>query len=350
MSTQLNSPRTHLAYPRNCTFSENDWGILSNMWYPLALEADIGEGPSTLKLLDVELVVSRFNDGYLVAKDVCIHRGAPLSKGWMRDGCLVCPYHGYRFDGAGKCVLVPSHPDWKIPDKLRLQTVLHEVRYGIIWVCLSGNPTNQIPVWEPEESDGIYRRFSLGPEIWDCSAGRLIENFIDNAHFSFVHQSSFGQEDSATMGAEYDFTQDEFTMTMEFDYKASNPDDSPIENAAQLDRHMHRTLFMPFCTKTVISYPEDREHVIHFNIAPVSARKAQIIAVFHRNFDHDVPVEDLLAWEKKIIYEDRAIVELQKPEEIPMDIAVEVHAKADKASLALRRWMIKLGLEGEMTA
>jgi vanillate O-demethylase monooxygenase subunit len=350
MNTSLERPVTPISYPLECTFSENDWGILANMWYPLALESEIGESPIMKKLLDVDLVLSRSNDGYVVAKDVCIHRGAPLSKGWIKDGCLVCPYHGYRFDGEGKCVLVPSHPEWKIPEKLRLQTVLHEEHYGIIWVCLGESPTNQIPVWEPEESDGNYRRFHLGPEIWECSAGRLIENFIDNAHFSFVHQSSFGQEDSATMGAEYGFSQNEFTMTMEFDYKATNPDDSPIENAAELDRHMHRTLFLPFCTRTVISYQGDREHVIHFNIAPVSARKAQIIAIFHRNFDHDVPVEDLLAWEKKIIYEDRDIVELQKPEEIPMDIAQEVHAKADKASLALRHWMIKQGLEGEMTA
>jgi hypothetical protein len=75
-----------------------------------------------------------------------------------------------------------------------------------------------------------------------------------------------------------------------------------------------------------------------------------LIAVFHRNFDHDVPVDQLLEWEKRIIYEDRAIVELQKPEEIPMDISSEVHSKADKASLALRNWMIGIGLRGEMTA
>jgi phenylpropionate dioxygenase-like ring-hydroxylating dioxygenase large terminal subunit len=350
MKTTTETSWTALDYPRECSFTVNDWHILASMWYPVALESDIGDGPKQVRLLDTDLVIARLNDGYVVSKDLCIHRGAPLSKGWVKDGCLVCPYHGFRFEESGKCVLVPSHPDWKIPSKLKLQTVLFEVRYGLIWVCLSGQPTNQIPVWEPEESDGNYRRFSLGPEVWNCSAGRLIENFIDNAHFSFVHQSSFGKEDSATMGAEYEFTQDQFTMTMEFDYQATNPDDSPIANTAELDRHMHRTLFLPFCTRTVISYPGEREHVIHFNIAPVSARKAQIIAVFHRNFDHDVPVEDLLAWEKKIIYEDRAIVELQKPEEIPMDIAEEVHAKADKASLALRHWMIRLGLEGEMTA
>lgn len=350
MSTELAQTFTTLDYPRECTFSRNDWEILSNFWYPLALESDIGEAPKKVKLLDIDLVVARLRSGFVVSKDLCIHRGAPLSEGWVKDDCLVCPYHGYRFDETGKCVLVPSHPDWNIPDKLRLQTVLHEERYGIIWVCLSGHPNNQIPVWEPEESEDAYRRFQLGPEIWDCSAGRLIENFIDNAHFSFVHQSSFGREDSATMGAEYEFTQDRYTMTMEFDYKATNPDDSPIANAAKLDRHMHRTLFLPFFTRTVISYPGGREHVIHFNIAPVSARKSQLIAVFHRNFDHDVPVEQLLAWEKKIIYEDRAIVELQKPEEIPMDISEEVHAKADRASLALRRWMVRIGLQGEMTA
>ena len=339
-----------LEYPRECSFSRNDWDILSNFWYPIALESDIGAQPSKARLLDTDLVIARLGNGYVVSKDLCIHRGAPLSNGWVRDDCIVCPYHGYRFDATGKCVLVPSHPEWKIPGKLHLQTVLHEERYGIIWVCLSGKPVNRIPVWEPEESDSAYRRFTLGPEIWDCSAGRLIENFIDNAHFSFVHRSSFGQEGSATMGAEYEFSKDDYTMTMEFDYKATNPDDSPIADASELERHMHRTLFLPFFTRTVISYPGGREHLIHFNIAPVSSRKSQLIAVFHRNFDHDVPIDQLREWEKKIIYEDRAIVELQKPEEIPLDISVEVHAKADKASLALRNWMVGIGLRGEMTA
>tara|TARA_Y100000588_G_scaffold200746_1_gene214419 strand:- start:3433 stop:4485 length:1053 start_codon:yes stop_codon:yes gene_type:complete len=350
MATQTEKETSTIPYPRECTFSENDWEVLSSMWYPLALETELTDKPLKKKLLDVDLVLARLGGDLIVAKDLCIHRGAPLTNGWIKDDSIVCPYHGYRYDSAGHCVFVPSHPEWKIPTKLKLQTILHEVRYGIIWGCLNGNPSNQLPLWEPEVSDTKYRRFTLEPEIWNCSAGRLIENFMDNAHFSFVHQSSFGKEDSATMGADYDFTQDEYTLTMEFDYKATNPDDSPIGNAAELDRHMHRTIILPFCTRTSIRYPGDREHLIHFNIAPVSARKAQIIAVFHRNFDHDVPVEDLLAWEKKIIYEDRAIVELQRPEEIPLNIAEEVHAKADKASMALRRWMVKIGLKGEITA
>ena len=37
--------------------------------------------------------------------DVCPHRGAPLSGGWVHDvggrDCVVCPYHGWAFDGEG---------------------------------------------------------------------------------------------------------------------------------------------------------------------------------------------------------------------------------------------------------
>ena len=337
------------SFPKNSTFTESDWNALSHMWYPLALEESIGEKPLALKLLDVDLVVARLGETYVVARDLCIHRGAPLSHGWVKDACLVCPYHGYEYEADGSCSKVPCDPEWKIPSRIRLETYLFEVKYGLIWVCLSGTPKNILPEWEPEATDPNFRRFTMGPEIWDCSAGRAIENFIDNAHFSFVHRASFGQESSATMGSDYAFEMSDHWMTMAFDYLADNPEDSPISDASQLERKMHRTLFFPFATRTCIRYPGDREHIIHINIAPVSARKAQLIIVFTRNFDHHVPTEDLLAWEKKILHEDRAIIELQKPEEIPLEIAAEMHAKADKASIAYRRWLRQVGLGQSFT-
>ena len=337
-------------YPSECTFTESDWHALADMWYPVALEESIGDAPYSFKLLDVPLVIARLGQAYVVAKDLCVHRGAPLTQGWIKNSCLVCPYHGYEYEADGSCTKVPCDPDWRIPPRIRLETYLFEVRYGLIWVCLSGKPKNKLPNWEPEADNPTYRRFTMGPEIWNCSAGRAIENFIDNAHFSFVHQSSFGQESSATMGAEYDFEMDDNQMTMAFDYLATNPPGSPISNEAELHRKMHRTLFFPFATRTCISYPGDREHIIHINIAPVSARTSQLIVVFTRNFDHHVPVADLLAWERKILGEDRVIIEMQKPEEIPLEIAAEMHAKVDKASIAFRKWLRGIGLGRSFTA
>ncbi|MEO0508599.1 MAG: aromatic ring-hydroxylating dioxygenase subunit alpha [Verrucomicrobiota bacterium] len=337
-------------YPKECTFSESDWLALAGQWHPVALEEEISDEPITKQLLDVNLVVARLGDRYIVAKDLCVHRGAPMTAGWIKGSCIVCPYHGYEYEADGRCSKVPSDPNWKIPSRIRLETYLHEVKYGLIWVCLSGEPKNRLPTWEPEAGNPDYLRFTMGPELWDCSAGRAIENFIDNAHFSYVHRNTFGQESSATQGAEYAFSENDYEMTMEFDYLAHNPDDSPIEDTNQLQRHMHRTLFLPFCTRTSIGYPGGREHIIHINITPVSARRSQLIVVFTRNFDKDVPVEELLAWERKILGEDRAMIEKQKPEEIPLEVSLEIHAKADKASIAFRRWLKKIGLGKSFTS
>ena len=221
-------------YPKECSFTESDWNALLDMWYPIALEESIGDKPFPVKLLDVDLVVARLVDEYIVAKDLCIHRGAPISQGWVKDSCIVCPYHGYEYGADGKCSKVPCDPNWRIPSKLRIETYRHTVKYGLIWVCLGDEPKNQLPVWEPEANNPDYRRFTMGPVVWDCSAGRAIENFIDNAHFSFVHQGTFGQESSATMGTEYEFEMTDTWMTMEFDYLAGNPEDSPIANTDQL--------------------------------------------------------------------------------------------------------------------
>ena len=85
-------------------------------------------------------------------------------------------------------------------------------------------------------------------------------------------------------------------------------------------------------------------------MVPVSARRSQLLFLFCRNFDHNVPKETLVEWEAKILTEDRRFIESQRPEEIPLDLAAEVHVRADKASVAMRRWMIGIGLGGDFTA
>ena len=60
--------------------------------------------------------------------DTCPHRGAPLSKGWVakepRSGhtCVVCPYHGWAFDGEGHLTDVPSAEEGKWPKRPLLNT------------------------------------------------------------------------------------------------------------------------------------------------------------------------------------------------------------------------------------
>ena len=74
-----------------------------NFWYPIAKSEDIVTyEPHRTQLLGQQLVAFRDNDGAAhVLSDVCIHRGGALGKGWVRDGTVVCPYHGWQFAGDG---------------------------------------------------------------------------------------------------------------------------------------------------------------------------------------------------------------------------------------------------------
>ncbi len=335
--------------PRECTFSPSDWKVLSGFWFPIALSKDIGEKPHPVTLLDERLIVYRVSAGYVVAKDLCVHRGSPLSYGSVEGDEIVCGYHGYHYGPDGRCTLVPSDPDMNIPEKLCIQVYPSEERYGVIWTCLSGTPRNTIPDWQREWVDKSFRWFTWGPHIWDCSPGRAIENFVDTAHFSFVHRGTFGQESSARM-EDYNLAHHDDGFSMEFGYMANNPDQSPIKGQEQIQRRMIRRLTYPFCTASQIYYPEGREHIIHITVIPVSARKSQLLFLFSRNFDRDVPEEELIAWEARILTEDKRFIESQKPEEIPLDLAAEVHVRADKASVAMRRWMIDIGLGRDFTA
>ena len=83
--------------PRGCTFAAQDWPILAKHWFPVARAVDVQDQPLQATLLDLELVVYRTPGGIHVGRDLCPHRGVPLSMGCVEGEELVCAYHGLRF-------------------------------------------------------------------------------------------------------------------------------------------------------------------------------------------------------------------------------------------------------------
>ncbi|HTK61490.1 MAG TPA: Rieske (2Fe-2S) protein [Pseudonocardia sp.] len=79
-------------------------------WWPVASGTELGEDPAAVSLGDTRIALFRDADG--VAKGVldrCPHRRMPLSLGKVVDGGLLqCGYHGWSFDGAGTCALIPN--------------------------------------------------------------------------------------------------------------------------------------------------------------------------------------------------------------------------------------------------
>jgi phenylpropionate dioxygenase-like ring-hydroxylating dioxygenase large terminal subunit len=163
------------ALPRNCTFSEAAWRALARFWHPVALSADLGEKPLAGQLLDEKLVLYRHSRGVTAARDLCLHRGAKLSLGWVDGDDLVCGFHGFRYDPAGAGVRIPAHPQQPIPKRLCLTQFATVERYGLIWVCLDGEPAAPLPDWREMENPG-WQQVVLPPVDWNASAGRHLEN------------------------------------------------------------------------------------------------------------------------------------------------------------------------------
>jgi phenylpropionate dioxygenase-like ring-hydroxylating dioxygenase large terminal subunit len=117
---------------------------LRNYWHPVAAAAEISDQPKAFTLLGERLVVFRDNEGPVVFKDLCIHRGAALSRGTVCDGAIVCAYHGWRYARTGECVHIPSLPAGaRIPEKAR--AIAHAAReaFGLVWACLD-TPTSSL--------------------------------------------------------------------------------------------------------------------------------------------------------------------------------------------------------------
>jgi phenylpropionate dioxygenase-like ring-hydroxylating dioxygenase large terminal subunit len=82
-------------------------------WHPVLASQALRDKPISVKVWDTEIVLFRPSPGTVAAlHDRCPHRAMRLSKGWVADGKLVCPYHLWKFDGEGKGVS-PCNPAMK---------------------------------------------------------------------------------------------------------------------------------------------------------------------------------------------------------------------------------------------
>lgn len=335
--------------PRNCTFTAPDWRILAKHWYPVAIARDVGDGPVAGKLLDESLVIYRAGGKFVVAPDICPHRGVPLSLG-KHDGMgVLCAYHGLRFGVAGKCNLVPAHPSINIPEKLHLRPYPVVEKYGLIWTCL--RPELDAAVTEepviapmPHWDDPDFQQIVCPSIDIYGFAGRQMEGFLDVAHFGFVHTATFGDANDTVVPP---YEPVSHTTGFEVKYRSS-VGNYPIGRAERgrtgFEWLRHFNVHLPFVATLTVHFPDEGRLVIMNAASPVSAKVTRLFAPIARNFDKELPVQDVYDFNRRVFEEDKAIVETQKPECLPLDPRMEAHIPADRSSIAYRRGLRDMGL------
>lgn len=336
--------------PRNCTFLESDWNALSPFWYPVAFSHEVREKPFGAKLLDERIVLYRLAGGQVsAARDLCLHRGVPLSMGFIESDHLVCAYHGLRYDDQGRCVCIPAHPGAAIPPKLRLQSYPVQEAYGLIWVRLVDDGPRPLPNFE-EWNDPSYLQVLPNSVELNASAGRQLEGFLDVSHFAFIHVETFGERTNPEV-PNYPVRPTETGFLADYVSTVSNyPTHLKHLNPPGFLWRRLFEVFLPFTAKLTVTFPNDGHLQVLNAACPGSARETRVFVPICRDFDKDAPLQDTLDFNHQVFEEDKAIVEQQYPEDLPIDLHDEVHIRADKTSIAYRQELGRLGLGRDYTS
>jgi vanillate O-demethylase monooxygenase subunit len=165
-----------------------------NTWYVACTPDEIDGKPLGRMICGEKIVFYRGPDNKVAAvEDFCPHRGAPLSLGFVRDGALVCGYHGLEMGCDGKVISMPGQRVRGFPC---IRSYAVEERYGFIWVW-PGELDKADPalIHHLEWADNPEWAYGGGLFHINCEYRLMIDNLMDLTHETYVHASSIGQKE-----------------------------------------------------------------------------------------------------------------------------------------------------------
>lgn len=153
-----------------------------DFWQAVALSADIGKRPKRILFDGQPVVLFRSVQGIAALFDRCPHRLVELSTGKVISGEIECPYHGWRYDGEGRCTAIPGHVGDMPHYRVRRYAAIE--RDGVVFIS-SGTPLGEPYLHCMQGRDIIVRRVRSSTQSTVIDAA---ENILDATHTHFTHK------------------------------------------------------------------------------------------------------------------------------------------------------------------
>lgn len=311
--------------------------VLMREWHPVARSEDLLAGIKAIRLLGQDLVLWRSPKGITAWRDRCPHREAKLSLGWISpEKYFICPDRGLAYNSKGRCVDIPAHPDLTPLKQLRIEPFFVRECYGLIWVALQKSD-RELPIflqWNNTE----YRKVLCGAYRYRASAPRALENFLDVAHFPYVHEGLLGDRAYPQIEPYSVFLNDNGIETSEISIWQPDPDGTGQAKRVAYHYQVHRPLIASF-TKEI----EAGCLAMFLALTPVSEFECLGWMGIAMNYAKELSEDEIKVFQDRLVQQDIAIVESQSPQRLPL-IGSEFHLPADKLSVVYRQWLKQLGI------
>ncbi|WP_454617128.1 aromatic ring-hydroxylating dioxygenase subunit alpha [Bradyrhizobium cenepequi] len=266
-----------------------------NQWYVLDALSDIPASPRRNRLLGVELTTFRDADGGIIvsAED----RDDPLP---VRE------------------------------------------RYGYLWTTLGKPDRDVLPIPEADEAD--RRHVVCGAVSVRASGLRIVENFLDMAHFPFVHTDILGAEPHTEVRHYTTEIRRDVDEVWATDCEFFQPQAALSAKDGIVTQYMYRVA-APFATLLYKTCPNaaDRWDVICLFVQPLDPEHCRAHPVMFL-IDDTSALADLVQFQQMIFLQDRIILENQRPRLLPLEPRAEVPTRADASSVVYRRWLKEKGV------
>ncbi|XRB04966.1 rieske domain-containing protein [Pycnococcus provasolii] len=376
---------------------------LTHVWYAVALSSDVAmDKPLPIDLCDEKLVLFRGTDGDInCTSSICPHRGAPLSMGWTKEAttttssscsgsggsssssssskasCIVCPYHGWAFDGKGHLLEVPAEgSDATLPKRPLLTSYPVLERGGFVWVFydpartrdaslsateIASMPATPIPMIAEllaahspggRATPDSRQRWTAVHGSFEMKAPHMavFENAIDVSHIHFLHGGTFGNEDvpsirdmklrtvgDTSVEARFELTnksQPYFEVIQKLYKQMKNQKDVDGKQDGGEEISITAIAMLP-CTSVIAFELRGGLRMITFvSTVPLTATTSVNRYALIRNFAHAPQLDDYVRRSmESILTEDKAVVEQLRADLMDQEVSV----RSDLPQVAFRK-------------
>jgi phenylpropionate dioxygenase-like ring-hydroxylating dioxygenase large terminal subunit len=228
-------------------------------------------------------------------------------------------------------------------------------RFGVIW--LAPAEPDDVPLELPEATDRRFVTGWLPPERAPGPAGPMADNFLDVAHFPFVHAATFGAADETEVPP-YDVEYEPGGFTSVQEQWFDNQQDPEVAAGRRPLRQRRRATYVyraPFQLRLRLDFLDTgAATTILFLLQPEDVDSTRIYTRLLLSSGPGQPlptpatVAAEVAFEHRVLEEDRELQRVMATAGLPLDMRDELHVRSDRLGIALRRVLGEFASAGQV--